>query len=168
MPSIQNVRAVGNPQRSYEFEVEILGASVSGSLPLLTERVKNVSIPEKTIETIEINYKSRKAMYAGRDGSSHTVIVTFWDDETHAAYNFINNWMENGLSDSEVGGGVTRDAYSAEMLIKYLAHDSTTVTSTAVLTHVFPITLGDVQLSYDTSDHKTFDVTFSFDSHIME
>lgn len=168
MATIQNIRSVGNPQRSYEFEVEILGNSTTGSLPLLTERVQNATIPETSVETIEINYKGRKTIHAGRDASSHTATVTFWDDEDHSAYRFFKNWMENGISNSTVGGGLTRDLYAVEMVVKKMAHDSNTVTGTNRFTQVFPTALGDITLSYDDSSHMTFDVTFSYDSNLYE
>lgn len=168
MATIQDVRSVGNPQRAYEFEIEILAGAVAGSLPILTQRVETVSIPETSVETIEINYKGRKTLYSGRDASSHTVSVTFWDTEEREVYNFFKNWMENGISNSQVGGGTTRDLYATEMLIKTFAHDSQTVTGTNRLTNVFPTAIADIQLSYESSEHMKVEVTFAYDSNLVE
>lgn len=168
MANIQDVRSVGNPQRSFEYEVSILANTVAGSLPILTERVETVNLPEKSVETIEINYKSRKTFHAGRDASGHTVTITFWETEDREIYKFFSNWMEIGISNSVVGGGTTRDLYSTQMLIKTFAADSNTVTGTHRLTNVFPTSIGDVSLSYDSSDHLKVEVTFSYDSHLFE
>jgi len=169
MASIQDIRSSGTPpQRAYEYEVEILGNVTTGNVPLLTQRVQSASIPETSVETIEINYKGRKALYAGRDASGHTATVTFWDDEAHTVYTFFKDWMENGISNSITGGGVARDLYSVEMVIKQFAHDSTTLTGQHRLTAVFPTTIGDIQMSYDSSEHMTVEVTFSFDSNLYE
>ena len=46
--------------------------------------------------------------------------------------------MENGISNSTVGGGVTRDLYSAQLRIKQMATDSNTVTASHLLTGVYP------------------------------
>lgn len=167
MATIQNVRTTDNPQRSFEWEVEILGNTTTGSLPLLSERSQNVTLPTKSVETIEINYKGRKTIHAGRDASPHTISVTFWDDESHSVYNFFNNWMENGISNSEIGGGLTRDLYAVEMVVKKFAHDSNTVTGINRYTKVFPTEIGDISLSYDASEHMSFDVTFSYDSDLF-
>lgn len=169
MANIQDVRSTQSaPQRNYEYEVEILGNAVAGSIPLLTQRVQSVSIPETGVETIEINFKGNKAMYPGRDSSGHTVTITFWDDEDHNVYQFFKNWMENGVLNSVTGGGLTRDVMSTEVLVKQFAHDSTTVTGQHRLTHAYPITIGDVQLSYDSSEHMTVEVTMSFDANLYE
>ena len=164
MANINDVRATNNPQRSYEFEVELIGSTVSGSLPLLTQRVETISIPEVSVETFEINYKGRKTIHAGRDSSPHTVSVTFWDSEAHEVYEFFKGWIDRGISDQVVGGGVTRDQYSAEMVIKMMAADSTTVTREFRLTGVFPTTIGEASLDYTTSDSKKVEVTFSYET----
>lgn len=168
MANIQDIRAVNNPQRAWEFEVEILAVVAAGQLPLLKTRVENVSIPETSVEVIETNFKGRKTMWAGRDSSGHQVSVSFWDTEDRAAYRFFKTWMERGISDSIVGGGMTRDMYATQMLIKLFAHNSTTVTGLNRLTNVWPVSISDISLSYDTSDHMKFEVTFSYDSNIVE
>jgi|SRR5690554_2908231 len=168
MSTIQNVRAVGNPQRSYEFEVEILGNSISGSLPILKERVQNVNIPEKSNETITINYKGNQSLYAGRDGSPHTMTIQFWDDEAQSIYALMNDWYENGILNSVVGGGVTKDLYAVDLVVKTLAHDSNTVTATHRFNNVFPSSIGDISLDYSASEHITFSITFTYDAHIFD
>ena len=164
MANIQNIRAVGNPQRAYEFEVELLAAVAAGTLPILTQRVESVTIPETSVETIEINYKGRKTIHAGRDASGHTVVVSFWDSEKRDVYRFIKRWMETGISNSEVGGGNNREDYATQMLIRTFAADSDKVTGLTRLTQVWPTSLGEVRLDYATSEHLKFDVTFSYDS----
>lgn len=165
MASIKDIRdKVDAPQRAYEFEVEIVGHN---AIELFKERVQNVSIPEVSVETIEINYKSSKTIYAGRDSSPHTCTVTFYDDESRSTYKFFKDWLDEIRSPVD-GSGADRSVYSAGMVISTFAHDETTVTGTDTLSKVFPTTLGEVTLSYDTSDHFTFDVTFSFDERVTE
>lgn len=168
MANIQDIRSGGQPQKNYEFEVEILGSVVGGNLPIMTQRVQNVTIPETSVETFEIQYKSRKTIYAGRDASAHTTTITFWNDEANSIYRFFKQWMENGISNSTVGGGVTRDLYSAQLRIKQMATDSNTVTASHLLTGVYPTSIGDIQLSYDGSEATTIDITFSFETNNLE
>ena len=165
--TIQDVRTMGNPQRAYEYEVEILGSSAGGSLPILTQRVESVSIPASSVETIEVNYKGRKSMYAGRVASPHTATVNFYDSEDQEVYRFFRNWL-NEISNEQSGGGVTRDLYAAEMKIKTFAHDSQTVTNTVTLGYVFPTEVGEVSLDYSASEHFKFAVTFSYDTNVSE
>lgn len=171
MASIKDIRdSARAPQRAYEFEVAIVGAAAFGAnaVRLLTQRVQNVSIPESSIETFEINFKSSKTIFAGRDASPHTVTVTFYDDESRETYSFFRTWMEAMRSPFD-GSGVNRSEYgAAQMVISTFQHDSVVATGIDKLTTVFPTTLGEVTLSYDTSDIFTFDVTFSFDERIVE
>jgi hypothetical protein len=168
MANIQDIRATDNPQRNYEFEVEIVGSVAGGNLPILTQRVQNATLPETAVETIEINYKSRKTFHAGRDASGHTFTVTFWEDEDNSIYQFFKNWMENGISNSQTGAGQTRDQYAAEMLVKRFAADSNTITQQSRITKVFPTNIGDIQLAYEGSEVSVVEVTFSFDSNNLE
>lgn len=165
--TIQDVRAVDRPQKAYEFEVEILGSTISGQLPLITTRVETVTIPEVSLEPITINYKGRKSLYSGRDASPHTVSVTFWDDESRATYKFMKNWI-NGALDETLGGGATRDLVATEMLIKLFAADSQSLTSTHRLTKVWPQSVGEISLNYADSAHVTFTCIFSYDENKFE
>lgn len=162
MANINDIRGIGNPQRAYEFEVEVVG---NHGLPILVQRVQSVSIPEVSVEQMEINFKSSKSMFAGRDTSPHTVTVSFFDTEDHATYNFFREWM-NTIRDRQVGGGDTRDLYESTLIVKQLAHDSTTVTATNRFTKVWPQSVGEIQLSYESSEHLKFDVTFSYDEDV--
>ena len=167
MANISDVRSVGNPQRAYEFEVEIQATTAAGLLPILTQRVETVSIPETSVETIEINYKGRKTLHAGRDAAGHTVTVSFWDSEKREVYEFFKRWMEVGVSNSVVGGGLTRDLYATNMVIRTFGADSTSVTGVNTLTNVFPTAIADINLDYSASEHLKVEVTFSYDSNLF-
>lgn len=168
MATIQDIRGVNNPQRAYEWEVKLYSTEVGSSeMNILTQRAKSVTIPETSVDTIVINYKSRKAHYAGRSASPSTVTIVFWDDEGHTVYNHFKRWMEERLTKSEVGGGVEADRYTSRMVIDMLKHDSQTVSGQFTLTRVFPISIGDIQLSYDQSEHMEVSVTFSYDSNLI-
>jgi len=165
MANINDVRAnTNNPQRAYEYEVEILGSSVSGSIPILTQRVESITVPAVSVDTIEINFKSSKTMYPGRDSAPHQITVNFYDTENRTLYTFFRNWM-NGIRDEVNGGGTTRDLHAAEMLIRTFAADSETVTGLNKLTNVFPTEIGDIAFDYASSDHMKFTITFAYDTN---
>ena len=166
MASIQNVRTINNPQRSYLWEVDIEGLS-TGGLQNLSFYAKTVSIPQIAIEQIIINHKAGRTHHAGRDVSAHTVTVTFWDDEAQTIHKFFNDWMTL-MFDQKTASGNTRNIYSANMVIKLKDAADAEVTSKIKLTNVFPTDIGDVNLSYDTSEPVEYTVTFSFDSKIVE
>lgn len=164
MASIQDIRQTRAPQRAWEYNVQITAnTELGGKLPIIEQRVESAAIPEKSIETIIINYKGRKSHWAGRDSSPSTVTVEFWEDEEQSVGKFFDNWMENGLSNSIVGGGREAAIYTGEMVIEMLAHNSTTVTATHKFSRIFPISIGEASLNYEASEHKKVSVTFSFD-----
>lgn len=166
MANIADVRSIHNPQKAYEWEVQIVGLS-TGSLEELTFHAQNTTIPEETSGVIEIPFKSRKTYYAGRDESGRTVTVTFWEDETHTVYSFFKDW-KSLISAPETGGGVDREAYAAEIRIKTLNVDSETVSGRFTLRNAFPTSIGDITLDYTSNEHATIDVTFQYDENIFE
>lgn len=169
MANIQDIRDEYIPQLSYQFEVELLGNALTGSgnaVQILTQRVQNANIPETAVGTIPVNFKDRQINYAGRDESGHTTTITFFEDQQHRVYTFFKDWMENGISNSTTGGGLTKDLYSIEMRIRQYESDGETLTGTHRLTHVYPTNIGEISLSYDASETMTIDITFSFDQNL--
>lgn len=169
MTTIQDLRKSAHaPQRSYSWEIEILAQSIlaATSPVILTARAENITIPEKAVEMFEINHKSRKMRYHGRDASPGTFTVQFWDDEAGEVYKFFERWFEVGLSNSFTGAGLTRQEIEAVLNAKLLGHDEQTVTGIFTFGNVWPSSLGDITLSYDSSDKVIFTVTFTYDTHI--
>lgn len=165
--TIQSVREITNPQKAFEFEVEVLGSTVSGTYPLLTQKVRTVTIPQKSVETFEINFKGKKTQHSGRDASAKQITIEFWTDESREAYTFFDNWL-NGISDTEVGGGVTKDSFKGELVVRTFAADSTSVTGGHRFINAWPSEVGDISLDYTNSDAMVFSVTFTFDESIVE
>lgn len=165
MSTIQDVRAINNPQRSYMWEVEVQGLA-SGALGEMSFYAKTVSIPQIAVEQIILNHKAAKTHHAGRDASGHTVTLTFWDDEAQTIHSFFHNWMELILN-QETGSGTARDEYSANLVIKLMNANDSEVTSTITLDYAFPTDIAEVPLSYDTSEPVEYSVTFSYDRKIL-
>lgn len=166
MSNIQDVRGINNPQKSYEWEVDILGLS-TGALRDMSFYAKTVNIPPSSIEQIVINHKSSRTAHAGRDASDHTVTMTFWDDENLTIYNYFQQWHDTLLRNPITGGGSSKDLYTADVLIKLLASDDETETARAKLSYAFPTELGEIPLSYDGSEPVEISVTMSFDEKIF-
>ena len=166
--TIQDVRQDFRPQRNYEWELSILPAgSPIGEEPLISQRIESHNIPSVENETIEINYKSQKTFHVGRDSSPHTFSVTLWDGEDGAIYRFFRNWRETGMSNSLFGGGLQRDVYATDAILRFYEHDSQTMTIAHRWGIVFPISVGEISANYSESSLVTFDVTFSYDWHLI-
>lgn len=165
--TINDIRGMDTPQKAYEYEVEFLGSTSSGSVPLMvTKNVTDLSIPEESIEVISVNFKGQKTNYSGRSASAKTVTVNFYDNESRETYKFFRSWL-NTMMDQTIGGSVTRDLAKGEMIIKLFAADSQNVLSTHNFGIVFPTQVSEISLSYENSDIVKFSVTFSYDTHYI-
>ena len=166
MATIENVRSATEPQRMYEFEVEIQGLS-TGVDENLVFYAQSVNIPEKSVEALEIPYKSERDFYPGKSTEARTATITFWDDQNHTAYRFFENWYDNLIA-SPVGGSTPRTESAADIAVKTLNIDEETVSSEWLYKIAFPTTLGEVNLDYNTNEIFTFDVTFQFNSRVRQ
>lgn len=167
MSGIQEVRQIHNPQRAYEWEFEVQGSPVDEAAERLVFYAQSVSIPEKTNETFEINYKSDKTGFSGRNGSPRTFTVTFFDDESLTVYRFFRAWLDL-INNEELGGGTSRAIHSADSLIRQLAVDSEQVTATHRMIGSFPTSIGEVSLSYENNEPMNVEVTFYYQRHSFE
>lgn len=165
MATIEQVRGI-TPQMSYEWEVDILGPSTGGE-SALTAHAQTISIPETSVDVIEINFKSEKTSHAGRTASPRTMTISFIEDQDLTVYRFFKGWL-NLIHNEFDGGGVNRAAYIANIVIKQFQKDSETTTGTHSIIGAYPTTLGDVSLNYDSSEVMTVEVTFSFQNHSID
>lgn len=168
MATIQDVRSVDNPQKNYEFEVELLGSIAGGTVEYLSQRVQNAVIPETSVETFDINFKGGKTSHAGRDSSPQTVTVTYFEDEANGIYALHKNWMNNGILNQTTGAGQTRDQYTGELIIRRFLSDSTTVSQKNRMTKVYPQTIGEATLNYEGSEVAVVEITYKFDENLLE
>lgn len=162
MATIENVRNLNEPQRMYQWEVEIQGLSTGGNEDLVFY-AQSVNLPEKSIESLEIPYKSERTFYPGKPTDTRNVTINFWDDEEHTVYSFFEDWYDD-LVASPVGGSVQRNELSAEIVVKTLNVDEESESASWLYSIAFPITIGEVTLDYNSNEIFTFDVTFQYDT----
>ena len=164
--SIQTIRAsIHSPQKAYMWEVEIQGA-IAGALPDLTLFAKTASIPPSSVDPIVINHKGGKAHYAGKNSSAHTVSIAFFDDEAQTIQDFMYEWYDNYISNPSTATSADKSQYTADILIKFKDSHDESVTASWKLTKAFPTEIGEVSLSYESSDLIELPVTFSYDEKI--
>lgn len=165
--TIQNIRRASvAPQNAFAWEIEVLGNTISGAFPLLAAHATNIEIPEKSTEQINRAYKSRNARFSGRDSSPGTFTISFWDNEEGQVHEYFNDWIENGISNSVTGGGLTRDLYSVEVIAKMQNADEVTVGHGHRFLFAWPMTIGSITLDYESSEHVIVPITFSYDEHL--
>lgn len=160
----------GDPQFSYSWEISIRNKNTNMFFNFLNNIsffAKTVTLPQTAVERIEIAFLGEKISYAGKDASSKTVTVSFWDDEQLTVYRYFRSWMNN-ISEANTGRQVRKSEYVGEMDIR-LRHQTDLVNNGVIkLGRVFPMEISEVPLSYDSSEPMEVTVTLSFDFNTFE
>lgn len=166
MTDIQEVRAIANPQRSYQWEVSLVGLS-TGSDADLTFHAKTVSIPNSQVESIVINYKAAHSYYAGRDSSSHAVSITFWDDESGTVRSYFQRWFDELMFNPITGSQTPKNLYTADVILTLMDSSGASSTGQIVLSSAFPTEVADIGLTYDSSEPIEVTVSFMYDTKAL-
>ena len=161
MANIQDLRGINNPQFSYMFEVDITGNNFSSNG--ITAYAKTVSIPQAAVEQMVINHKAGKTHYASRDAASHTVSLTFWDDELGTVNRFFYDWLTT-IQNPETMSGTTRDNYVADINIRLKTGNDSAETAVIKLTGAWVMEMSDITLSYDNNEAVEISVTLSYET----
>lgn len=170
IPALQQAAGVlgltpaDEPQRNYLFETYVFGEDAFSDLRFF---VKTINIPSSSREPIVVDYMDEKLIYSGKDSSTHSITVTLWDDQDLKVYEFLNDWMRLQGS-SGMQGSDRHPFYTKKMQI--LLKDTTDfiINGTFEFTNVFPTEIGEVSLSYESSDIMEIPVTFTFDERSFD
>ena len=169
--NISDIRAGGDPQRAYEFEVKIVAAPtaigwVARDQDILVQRVQNVTIPEVSVEPIEVPFRSSTSVWPGRDSSPHTATVTFYQGQSEDTRGLFLGW--SNLIRNPYNGNAevsSRTAYAGVVAIRKYATNGDQTSLTA-LVPAWPSSVGELSLGYESNEAATFDVTFSYDEQV--
>ena len=156
---ILGLTPTGEPQRSYLFETNIFGEDPLQDFKFF---IKTINIPSQSREPIIIDYMDEKILYSGKDSSTHTITVTLWDDQDLQVYTFLNKWMRLQGS-TGMRGSDRHPYYTKSMQILLKDTSDFIINGTFDYYGVFPVEMGEVTLSYESSEIVEIPVTFAFD-----
>ena len=132
--------------------------------------VKSASLPASTVGVIEVPYHGRKAYMPGdRTFSDWQMTVIYADEGSNSLYNKFLSWMNE--IQTPAGVGVARE--QAKMVkVDVLSPNSeigdNNIIDTYTLYGAFPIEIGSMDLSQETSDaFMEFTVSLSYSYHMM-
>ena len=163
MASIEQVRAINNPQRAYMWQVEFVGSPVGGA-EVMTLHSTTANIGGVSTDPIEINFKSEKHTFAGRTASGRTVSFDFIETENGETYSFLRS-LYNLTHDETDGTSANRADYSFDLVIKLLATDDETVTQTHTFKGAYVSEIAEVSLDYGSNEAMTISATFAYQKH---
>ena len=168
---------IGGGARPNLFEVELttLPGGISWNADNFRFMAKAAALPAQNIAQIDVPFRGRIFKVAG-DRTIDTWTVTIINDESFELRNAFEKWTEVIAKLDNNLGATQPDAYMTDATVYQLGRGSTKSsknsdgTSNAVLKeytfqNIFPTTVSEIALSYDTGDTiEEFDVEFQVQS----
>ena len=166
MANITDFKAklAGGGARANQFKVTMPFpgyAQVGGEIEELAFLCKATTIPAMTLGTVDIKFRGRSIKIAG-DRTFADWSVTVINDTNFKVRNAFERW-QNGINNMSDNEGLTNPAdYQVDAFVDQLDRNGNTVKS-YTLRSLFPTTVGEIALSYDTVDDiEEFSVTFAY------
>lgn len=140
----------------FEIEIPFMGKDFKF-------KAKSARMPGRNIGQVPVAYQNRKINLAG-DLKFESWALTVYNDESQLVRQQFLDWSALCHATGREITGDKPENYKKPIIIRHFARDGETVTAVEQLTGVWPMTVGDVELNWETNDQvETFEVTFSID-----
>ena len=161
----------GGGARPNLFEVELDASNLTqfmGGVPAanLAFMCKATALPAQNIAAIDVPFRGRVFKVAG-DRTVDNWTITVINDENFAVRNSIERWTESIAELATNQGQVDPNNYmTTAKVFQYSRQkgtgDNVGIIKTYKFVDIWPVTVGDIALSYDTGDTiEEFDVEFA-------
>jgi len=156
----------GNFARPTKFTVMISPPMMlaSGGERAVDILCKSISIPETSLEPIEISYKGHKLKLPGRTNQSQIVTCTFYMDERYDIRRMFQDWLDIMDPSYYAKGPVpsTNSEKYGDMVVEARDfNESGRVVEQFSFENLFPITVGEMEYSADSKD-TVMEITVTF------
>jgi|HubBroStandDraft_2_1064218.scaffolds.fasta_scaffold143613_2 hypothetical protein len=153
---------LANAARTYQWDFQIPAPVGTGDTDVWLLRAQNVHIPGKSFEDIHIDYKATGGYnIPGREQYDHIFPVTLLEGEDALGFTAINSWMEQIRS--AVGGTGSPDASLKTDAVLTMTDEQENPWLAIKLVGIYPKSVDNVDLNYNSSGVVKFSVTFSYD-----
>ena len=173
-------RLLGGGARPNLFEVELTGLPASVALPWQAERFgflcKAAHMPAQTIANIDVPFRGRIFKVAG-DRTIENWSITVINDEDFLFRNAFEEWTQQIANLDDNMGSTNPASYMVNAKVYQLGRGSTQASqnnggdSNVVLKEyefidIFPVSVGSIDLSYDSTDTiEEYTVEFAVQSY---
>ena len=173
-------RLLGGGARPNLFEVELTGLPTSVALPWQAERFgflcKAAQMPAQTIANIDVPFRGRIFKVAG-DRTIENWSITIINDEDFLFRNAFEEWTQQIANLDDNMGSTNPASYMVNAKVYQLGRGSTQASqnnggdSNVVLKEyefidIFPVSVGSIDLSYDSTDTiEEYTVEFAVQSY---
>jgi hypothetical protein len=176
-------RLLGGGARPNLFEVELTGLPTSVALPWQAERFgflcKAAQMPAQTIANIDVPFRGRIFKVAG-DRTIENWSITIINDEDFLFRNAFEEWTQQIANLDDNMGSTNPASYMVNAKVYQLGRGSTQASqnnggdSNVVLKEyefidIFPVSVGSIDLSYDSTDTiEEYTVEFAVQSYRLK
>lgn len=158
--SIQELNRLGQPQTAYNWDAYIRSPFI-GDSESVHLKARSSELPDDASQIIELPYKFMNNHFPGRDGSQHTIQLTFWDVEGLDLFKGFNRWRE-AIQSIEAGTQSPKIAIIGIIELVLLKNDQSE-SGVWRLINAFPENIGSTSLDYNTNDAITINATIRYD-----
>ena len=173
-------RLLGGGARPNLFEVELTTLPTSVALPWQAERFgflcKEAQMPSQTIANIDVPFRGRIFKVAG-DRTIENWTITVINDEDFLFRNAFEEWTQQIANLDDNMGSTNPSSYMVNAKVYQLGRgsqvasqnnggDSNVVLKEYEFIDIFPVSVGSIDLSYDSSDTiEEYTVEFAVQSY---
>jgi len=125
---------------------------------------KASNFPTSSIDVTDINYMGRPFRIPGNRAAQDWT-TTVYNDEGFEIRNALENWMEqisSHTSNKRQSGMSAINSYTGTMNIKQLKKEGGIAGKNYIFTQIWPYTLAEITVDWDTNEIQTYDVTWAF------
>ncbi len=165
-------------QMNFLWEIDIIDiSSPLGFVKLdftnvsdLSFRVKNISTPSRSIDTIETWFYGQKQNIPSKTSFGNNITLTIEETEDQFVLKTIYDWMESIQSVDPLKWtllGLGGKATKKTMLIKQVKYNGEYTKHAIELKNVYPISLGESSLDFSGNDSVKYDIQFNYDYWLL-
>ena len=125
---------------------------------------KASNFPTSSIDVTEINYMGRPIRIPGNRAAQHWT-TTIYNDEDFKIRSGLENWMElisSHAFNKRQASMVTINSYTGELTIEQLKKAGGSAGKKYTFVDIWPYTLAEITVDWDTNEIQTYDVTWAF------
>jgi hypothetical protein len=148
------------------WEVDLIGGSNQVGIEDINLRVKNISLPSRSIEPIDTWFYGFKQSIPGRTTFSNQINLSLEENEDQDILKSIYDWLEKiqGVDPLDLFATLSSvKRYTKNMIIKLLKFNGQSTKYFIELKNVYPLSINELNLDFNSNDAIRFDVSFNYD-----
>lgn len=159
--SIQDVRSLGDPMQTYNWDVIFTRIPGTADIKPFTYKAMTTSIPGMLLESVPVALHGIELRYAGRANYSHQLPITLLENRDASSRDMLVKWHRSAR-DWVSNTGSYKDAYGVTVQL-LLYDDIPEVIRTINLYGCWPETIDDAAVDGQASGAVQISMTLSYD-----